>query len=201
MTLYETLDLDKAADAAAIKRAYKRKAKMTHPDKAGGSNEAFAKVSRAYLVLSDPARRARYDATGDIPEITPESAPLNILVQYFVIVVQMFCNGQGPDPRNVNLVNQAREQFRKDILDAENQQVKLRRSIKLWQDVAERFSTKKKADTVKLSLLGQVSPLEAQLRLMDEQIQIRKDALKLLDGYTFRFRRRGTGCDADMAFR
>ena len=159
---------------------------MTYPDK-GGTADQFAKVSRAYLVLSDPLRRAKYDETGDIPEITPESAPLNILVQYFVTVVSMFCAGQGPDPRHVNLVKQAREQFRKDIVEAKNAQVKIRRTIKIWQDVAERFSSKKKADAVKLSLSGQVPRLEQQLRIMEEQVHIRQDALKLLDGYTFSF--------------
>lgn len=186
MSLYETLDLDKVADSAAIKRAYKRKAKETHPDK-GGSNEAFAKVSRAYLVLSDPIRRERYDQTGDIPEITPESAPMNLLVQFFVTIVQMFANGQGQDPSKIDLVLTAKTQFKQDIINCENQQVKLRRTIKLWSNVEKRFKTKKQVDTVKLALAAQIPPLEQQLRLMDEQIVMRKDALKLLDGYTFEF--------------
>jgi len=188
MTLYETLEVNKAADPATIKRAYKKKAKETHPDK-GGTAEQFAKVSRAYLVLSDPIRRQKYDATGDIPEQSPVDAPLNLLVQFFVTVVQMFANGQGPDPTTVNLIDIARKQFRTDILQAENQQVKLRQTIKLWQNVEKRFTRQKsdKPDVLKLSLAGQVPPLEAQLRLMADQIEMRKDALKLLDGYTFAF--------------
>jgi curved DNA-binding protein CbpA len=73
VSLYETLDLanDPPPSADVIKRAYKKKAKETHPDK-GGTAEQFAKVSRAYLVLSDPVRRAQYDQTGETPEITPE---------------------------------------------------------------------------------------------------------------------------------
>jgi curved DNA-binding protein CbpA len=186
MTLYELLDTLPGASPLEIKRAFRRKAKETHPDK-GGTADKFASVSRAYLVLSDPIKRARYDETGDIPENTPEFAPLNLLVQFFVTIVQMHANGQGPDPCAINLVDTARKQFRKDIMDAENQQVKLRRTIKLWQNVAERFKTKKKADVVKLSLLGQIPNLEQQMRLMAEQIQMRQDALKLLDDYTFSF--------------
>jgi DnaJ-class molecular chaperone len=188
MSLYETLDLSNnpPPDAATIKRAYKRKAKETHPDK-GGTNEQFAKVSRAYLVLSDPVRRQKYDATGDIPEVSPVDAPLNLLVQFFVTIVSMYANGQGADPCTMDLIKVAREQFRKDILEAENHQVKIRRTIKLWQNVEKRFGSKKKVDVLKLLLAGQVPPLEAQLRLMDEQIALRKDALKLLDGYTFAF--------------
>ena len=189
MSLYETLDLNKTPppNAAEIKRAYKKKAKETHPDKAGGSSEAFAKVSRAYLVLSDPVRRKRYDETGDIPENPPENAALNLLVQFFVGTVQLHANGQGPDPCAVDLIDVARKECRKAILDAENHQVKLRRTIKLWQKVAGKLKTKKKADLVTRALHAQIIPLEQQIRLMDDQIVLRKDVLKLLDGYTFDF--------------
>jgi hypothetical protein len=191
MSLYETLDLDQTPPPSTgeIKRAYKKKAKETHPDK-GGTAEKFEKVSRAYLVLSDPIRRARYDETGDIPEQSPVDAPLNLLVQFFITVVTMYANGQGPDPCAVNLIKIAREQFKKEILEAENHQVKLRKQIKLWQNVEKRFArpaAENKPDVLKLSLAGQVPPLEQQLRLMDDQIAMRKDALKLLDDYTFAF--------------
>jgi len=39
-------------DPAELKAAYRRRSLETHPDKAGGSNEAFVRVSEAYQVLS-----------------------------------------------------------------------------------------------------------------------------------------------------
>lgn len=188
MTLYETLDTIPDASPNEIKKAYKRKAKETHPD-AGGTSDKFAKVSRAYLVLSDPVKRARYDETGDISENVSESYPLNLLVQFFVTIVMQHAVGQGPDPCTIDLVKLARDQFREDILAAENEQVKVRKQIKLWEKVAAKFSKhdKKTPDTIRLSLLGQVPRLEQQLRVMTDQIQIRKDATKLLDGYRFDF--------------
>lgn len=191
MTLYETLDLDPTTPPSVgeIKRAYKKKAKETHPDK-GGKPDEFNKVHRAYLILSDPVRRAKYDQTGDIPEITPETAPLNLLVQFFVTIVMMHLAGQGVDPTRLDLIKAARDQFSKDIIDAENNQVKLRRQIKVWQNIAKRFThakSSKAPDVIVRSLEAQVKPLEDQIRLFDEQIQIRKDATKLLDGYRFEF--------------
>lgn len=44
---YETLGVDPDADAATVKRAYKRKVREVHPD-AGGSSERFEAVRRAY---------------------------------------------------------------------------------------------------------------------------------------------------------
>lgn len=62
--LYDVLGVDRSASADELKRAYRRKARESHPD-AGGDEEQFKELTRAYEVLSDPARRARYDQFGD----------------------------------------------------------------------------------------------------------------------------------------
>ena len=62
--LYATLGVEQDASKEAIKRARTRKVKETHPDMPTGSQAAFNEVQHAYKVLSDPAARERYDATG-----------------------------------------------------------------------------------------------------------------------------------------
>jgi molecular chaperone DnaJ len=61
---YAALGVPKDADAAAIKKAYRKLARDLHPDKNPGNTEAearFKEVSEAYDVLSDPKRRGEYD--------------------------------------------------------------------------------------------------------------------------------------------
>src|SRR3712207_4575781 len=61
---YAALGVPKDADAAAIKKAYRKLATELHPDKNPGNTEAearFKDVSEAYDVLSDTKRRAEYD--------------------------------------------------------------------------------------------------------------------------------------------
>lgn len=62
--LYDVLGVDRSASADELKRAYRRKARESHPD-AGGDEEQFKAVTHAYEVLSDASRRARYDQFGD----------------------------------------------------------------------------------------------------------------------------------------
>lgn len=60
---YKVLGVDENADAAAIKKAYRRLARKYHPDvsKEADAEEQFKKVSEAYEVLHDAERRAEYD--------------------------------------------------------------------------------------------------------------------------------------------
>ena len=64
---YEVLGVDKNADDAALKKAYRALAKKYHPDMNPGDQEAekkFKEASEAYAVLSDPEKRRKYDQFG-----------------------------------------------------------------------------------------------------------------------------------------
>jgi curved DNA-binding protein len=58
---YDILGVDRNATADVIKRAYRQKASLFHPDKEGGSKVRFQEVEEAYRTLSDPNKRAQYD--------------------------------------------------------------------------------------------------------------------------------------------
>jgi molecular chaperone DnaJ len=65
---YEVLNVTKTADGEEIKRSYRRLAMKYHPDRADGdkaeAEARFKECAEAYEVLSDPAKRKRYDQFG-----------------------------------------------------------------------------------------------------------------------------------------
>ncbi|HSL12605.1 MAG TPA: molecular chaperone DnaJ [Actinomycetota bacterium] len=64
--LYEVLGVSRDASHEDIKRAYRRLAREHHPDVNGdpAAEERFKELTGAYEILSDPEKRARYDAYG-----------------------------------------------------------------------------------------------------------------------------------------
>ncbi|EEA27844.1 ER associated DnaJ chaperone (Hlj1), putative [Talaromyces marneffei ATCC 18224] len=67
---YEILAVQKTATDGEIKKAYRKLSLLTHPDKNGydGADEAFKMVSRAFQILSDSDKKARYDKFGGDPD-------------------------------------------------------------------------------------------------------------------------------------
>ena len=63
---YETLGLSRDADAAKIKRAYRKLAREYHPDvnRSATAETKFKEIAEAYEVLADPEKRKRYDQLG-----------------------------------------------------------------------------------------------------------------------------------------
>lgn len=63
---YAVLGVDNKAEQSEIKKAYRRLAMKTHPDK-GGDAEQFKRINEAYHVLSDTRKREAYDLYGEEP--------------------------------------------------------------------------------------------------------------------------------------
>ncbi|MGC0274247.1 DnaJ C-terminal domain-containing protein [Pseudactinotalea sp. Z1739] len=62
---YRTLGVSKDADAAAVKKAYRKLARKWHPDQNPGdaaAEQKFKEIGEAYAVLSDTEQRKQYDA-------------------------------------------------------------------------------------------------------------------------------------------
>ncbi len=68
---YKTLGIKNTASKEEVKKAFRKMAKMYHPDKDIANEEIFRTIIQAYHILSDDSRRSEYDKklqkTGQYP--------------------------------------------------------------------------------------------------------------------------------------
>lgn len=75
MDLYRVLGVARTATAAELKAAYRQRAREVHPDRRPGDEQAAEEMkllNLAYAILSDPDKRALYDAGAQAPPFSIE---------------------------------------------------------------------------------------------------------------------------------
>ncbi|KAJ4473670.1 hypothetical protein J3R30DRAFT_3510749 [Lentinula aciculospora] len=82
--LYDILHITREATSEEIRKAYKKRALQTHPDRLpanytpaekAAAEDKFRKVNNAYEILKDPQKRQSYDQHGVWPPPTAEAVP------------------------------------------------------------------------------------------------------------------------------
>ena len=61
---YKILEVETSASQDEIKKAFRKKAHLYHPDKPNGDEQKFKEINAAYQILSDPKKRQQYDQFG-----------------------------------------------------------------------------------------------------------------------------------------
>jgi curved DNA-binding protein CbpA len=183
MTHYETLGVAKDADAAAIKKAWRKKASKAHTDRDGGDHSQMVAINRAYETLSDPEKRARYDSTGE-DRCAP---PLDTKATEIVIQLVMQMLEQASDHEDVIVL--ARCAMERSVAEiegkrqnAERQAQKLTRKRKRLTHKASR-GRRNFVDDVLAQRIGQ---LEQQAAHMNEGLQVFSRAMEMLEDYSYK---------------
>lgn len=89
---YKILGVTKQASEEEIKKAYRKRALVHHPDRHASATEAekkdqekkFKEVGEAYTILSDPVKKSRYDNGYDIEDLEQSDVdPQQMFRQFF----------------------------------------------------------------------------------------------------------------------
>jgi hypothetical protein len=147
--LYDVLGANESDDAETIKRHYRRRSKEAHPDKHPEKAEEFKAVSDAFLILSDPARRAKYDATGDASQI--EHDPRRLALGVLSNVMQAIIASDLEAMRTTNqrqFVKDVRSTLDNAIREIESKLKAMRRQREVIADVADRISAEQGEENI-----------------------------------------------------
>jgi curved DNA-binding protein CbpA len=86
--LYAVLGISKSASLPEIKAAFKKLAKIHHPDKSTASNkeanaEIFRQIAQAYEILSDSSTKEEYDTYRSLMQSKTKRPTPALVVRYF----------------------------------------------------------------------------------------------------------------------
>ena len=180
MSLYDELGLSSRCTFDEIKQRYRALAQQHHPDK-GGDEDRFKRIKLAYEVLSDPSRRAEYDATGkiqeDVPVRTEALQELAGLVTYCIEKI-------NPDHDDLFFV--MRRELNENIRLSKNNIITCNDFIIKLNKILKKVNRKKEGDNFIKSIIGeQIKMREGELKNFNHRIEVCQYMLELLDDYYY----------------
>lgn len=185
-TLYDVLGVPADSSEEEIKRAYRKKALKSHPDREKDSSEAMKEINEAYAVLSDPNRRSRYNETGDtscpVSKMSPEE---QILCSFFMMILESILNSDQ-DVKYVDMISLVSRSLEKQIRESESTEKKGLRRVRDLKEVLGRISSKEENGSIKECLDAQIISLTAQLDKCRKEIEDLKKARSLLKSYKYK---------------
>lgn len=167
---YATLGVAPDARVDDIKRAYRRAARHAHPDR-GGSHERMQALNEAKDVLTDPARRARYDAGEDGQATTEEEAARALILQLFTEAVDI----NKDDP-----VEGVREALQAGRTGAAVKATTLRQSIKRLEAQRDRVKAKTERNVYLEVIESRIASARANIVAMEATERTANVALEIL---------------------
>ncbi len=184
MTLYEDLGIPKDASETAVKRAYRSRAKATHPDRNGDRAE-FQRVLLAYKVLSDPAQRAEYDRTGEVPT----NAPDQTVAQVFDAAIGGLVNS-GKNVTEHDLAHEMRDLVKKRIKQIDEDKKGPKKVLATLELLLGRFEVAEGENDMEALIVNQVEGVKRTLAAMDADKKFNEDVLAFLKRFKYRHTKR-----------
>lgn len=187
MTPYEVLRVSKTSRLSTIKKAFRRRAMETHPDRNGDPAE-FQAVQLAWKILSDPAKRKRFDETGEVSPDKPDNGHGEVCLELTGalggVIQALLKQSVKPSTQNVvELMRQAMTQRSENIA----QNVKeLKKARAYLAECVGRFKVKDGEENLLESITrSQEAIVAKELAKAERQKEVNAAAMKLLKNFTF----------------
>jgi curved DNA-binding protein CbpA len=181
---YEILGVKRTAARKDIHRAYRKKAKVAHPD-SGGSVKAFNELVLAYSVLSDHECRTRYDDTGEIDPPRPDNfdgGAIEIIAEKLGLVIHA-----EQDLASMDVGRLVEQAIRDDIAARKASVAHQQRAGKRLSALRARTKRKAEGDS---NLVARVLDwhelaIQKHIKKHEELVRFLERALEILKDYSF----------------
>lgn len=189
---YDELGVARDATEAEIRKAYRTKAKIAHPDRNGDPTD-WERISTSLAVLTDPKKRKTFDDTGRIEEDRPDNdraAALQTIEMHMGNIINEFIQSQfrpDRDPRRMDVIKVIRGKILDEITAAKDGIKGGEKVVAFMRDMAKRFTKAKSSedDPIVRGLDRQIKSAEQQLSDIRANVRQREMALKILGDYRF----------------
>ena len=179
--LYAVLGIDRGADQEAVRRAYRQRAKQTHPD-AGGSADEFAAVSLANRILGDERARLEYDRTGKTEEpVDNHHAQALSLIHS---MIDQFVDGPEDVVCN-DLVDLMYKNVDQSRIQANTVIACLTKKIARAQKMRDKFIVQGGDDVIGLMIASKIAVFELTIEGAKEANSVLDKASEILKNYRF----------------
>ena len=166
MDLYKLLELSPDCTSEEIKHAYRTLAQIHHPDK-GGDEETFKKIKMAYEILSDPQRRANYDATGNYEQ--PRDINAEVMNE-LANLLHHFINRM--DPITDDLIMMMKGDIIEGIKNVNNNIVEITKQIQKFELIVVRIKSKKQENMLRKFTQNHIDNINNTLKNMERRIEL-----------------------------
>ena len=184
MTLYDTLGVDEKATDSEIKKAYRKRARETHPDQNEGTDDEFKDVNNAYAVLSVPRKRKEYDDTGSSDTLSDteraKQRAFEEIKGMFLKLVESYSDrvfGMDVVKHMLTVTGETMDKNQRDIRN-------IGQRIEKWEKIQEKISFDGKgANLLSIVCDEQISALKANVEMCEHNIMIMEKIEQILTEY------------------
>lgn len=178
---YDILGVSRDADGAAIKVAYRRQAKSSHPD-TGGDVEAFSKLTTSYELLIDPIRRKVYDDTGYDP-VLADSKDLEGVLLLETLMNEIIMDER--EPGSFDPVAAMRRKLTDQIVSARFHILEMERHRGRIRNHLDRIGRRPETDVLGRMFRSRTDTIADAITKAEAQIEAIERAYRMLEGYSY----------------
>jgi curved DNA-binding protein CbpA len=178
---YDILGVNRDADGAAIKGAYRKQAKTSHPD-VGGDVETFSKLTNSYELLIDPVRRKVYDDTGNDPALA-DTKDLESVLVLETLMNELILDER--EPGSFDPVAAMRRKLTDQIVSARFHILEMERHRGRIRNHLDRIGKRPEADILGRMFRARTDTIGEAITKSEAQIEAIERAYAMLEGYSY----------------